>query len=185
MAHSSSITNMKEEAVRQLLNCDMFVDALDAKDFTDRDELIGTHIFTYPINPDYLTEPCTFVIITTHIPKIRGDNKCFVHPKLIFQIVSHVKHMKLSTKQFKTGANRNDFISQIIDHLFNSDKSSEKKFGFFGQLDLITNEEGYINKDWTFRTMVFDTVDLDKALCDCKTKEFFAKHGYPVPDGLL
>ena len=31
MAHSSAITDMKEEAVRQLLKCKMFVDALDAK----------------------------------------------------------------------------------------------------------------------------------------------------------
>lgn len=185
MAHSSAITKMKSEAVRHLLDCDMFVAALDAKEIKNRDELVGTHIFTYPINPDYIKDPCTFVVITTHIPKFRSDNPLFVHPRLIFQIVSHVKHMEIPTTEFKTSSNRNDFISQIIDHLFNLEKTSKKQFGFFGQLDLVINEEGYINKDWTYRTMIFDTLDLDKALCCCDTKEFFGKYGYPVPEGLI
>lgn len=182
MAHSSAITDMKSEAVRQLLNCDMFVAALGAKEIKNKDDLVGTHIFTYPINPDYITDPCTFVVITTHIPRFRSDNTLYAHPRLIFQIVSHVKHMEIPTTEFKTSSNRNDFISQILDHLFNRDKTSTRKFGFFGQLDLIRNEEGYINKDWTYRFMEFETLDFDKALCNCKTKEFFEKHGYPVPD---
>lgn len=47
---------------------------------------------------------------------------------------------------------------------------------------IIRNEEGYINKDWTYRYMEFETIDLDRALCECKTKEFFEKYGYEVPD---
>lgn len=181
MSHSSAITDMKQQAVKELLNCKMFIDALDAKEIDNDCDLVGTHIFTYPINPEYLKNPCTFVVITTQIPRITGG-KLYSHPKIIFQIVSHVQHMKISTKEFKTGSNRNDFISQIIDHIFNSDKTSTRKFGFFGQLDLIRNEEGYINKDWVFRYMEFETLDFNKALCECKNREFFEKYGYEVPD---
>lgn len=183
MSHSSAITDMKQEAVRRLLKCDMFVDALDAKGIENKCDLVGKHIYTYPINPEYLKEPCTFVMITTQIPRYsrNSNNKLFLHPKLIFQIVSHVEHMKISLKEFKTMSNRNDFISQIIDHLFNTSRSN-MNFGFFGQLDLLRNEEGYINKDWTYRYMEFETIDLDRALCECKTKEFFEKYGYEVPD---
>ncbi len=93
-----------------------------------------------------------------------------------------MEHMKIDLKEFKTNSNRNDFISQIIDHLFNSDKTSTRKFGFFGQLDLIRNEEGYFNKDWVYRYMEFETLDFNKALCENKTKEFFGKYGYETPD---
>lgn len=181
MSHSSAITDMKQEAVKELLNCKMFVDALDAKDIKDKGDLVGTHIFTHPINPNYLQNPCTFVVITTHIPRITSD-KMYTHPKLIFQIVSHVKHMKIEPNEFKTCSNRNDFISQIIDHIFNSDKTSTRKFGFFGHLDLIRNEEGYFDNNWTYRYMEFETLDFNRALCECKTKEFFGKYGYEVPD---
>ena len=58
MAHSSAITDMKQQAVRELLDCKMFVDALDAKEVENVSDLVGTHIFTHPINPEYLTNPC-------------------------------------------------------------------------------------------------------------------------------
>lgn len=115
MAHSSAITDMKEETVRQLLKCKMFVDALDAKEFKDVDELIGTHIFTYPINPEYHENPKTFLMITTRIPKIMKNDKMYAHPRLVIDIVSHMDHMKIDRTQFDTGCNRNDFISQILD----------------------------------------------------------------------
>lgn len=184
MAHSSAITDMKHEAVKRLLKCKMFVDALDAKEIEDIDKLVGTHIFTHPINPEYLENPCTFLVITTYIPRFsrNSNNSLYLHPKLIFNIVSHVDHMKISPKEFKTNNNRNDFISQIIDHLFNLSDTSKKKFGYFGQLELLRNDEGYINKDWVYRVMEFETMDFDRALCECKTKEFFAKYGYEAPD---
>ena len=43
------------------------------------------------------------------------------------------------------------------------------------------NEEGVFNKDWLFRYMEFETMDLDRALCECETKEFFGQYGYEVP----
>ena len=46
MAHSMVVSRMKEEAVKQLLNCDLFIDALDAQDVKDKKDLVGTHIFT-------------------------------------------------------------------------------------------------------------------------------------------
>ncbi len=48
MAHSSAITDMKQEAVQQLLKCQMFVDALDAKEITDVEELVE-HIFLHTL----------------------------------------------------------------------------------------------------------------------------------------
>lgn len=184
MAYSSATTEMKQEAVKQLLNCDMFVDALDAVDIEDKSDLVDTHIFTYPINPDFIHEPITFVNVTVQVPKIySGNSDTWCHPVIEFRIVSHINHMKMD-KKFKTGANRNDFISQIIDHLFNNEKSSQKNFGFFGQLIAIRNEEGIYNKDWVYRYIAFETTDMNRSMCECSHKKFFGKYGYDVPEGL-
>lgn len=181
MAHSMVVSEMKAEAVKQLLNCDLFIDALDAQDVKDKNDLVGTHIFTYPLNPEYLTNPITFVTITVRIPKEYRNNKIWVHPVLQIHIVSHVKHMKIDTSQIKTCVNRNDFISQILDHLLNTKETNSRRFGFFGQLELQKNEEGVFNKDWLYRYMEFETMDFDRALCECETKEFFERYGYKVP----
>lgn len=181
MAHSMVVSRMKEEAVKQLLNCDLFIDALDAQDVKDKKDLVGTHIFTYPLNPEFITDPITFVTISVRIPKEYRNNKIWAYPILQMHIVSHVKHMKIDTKQIKTCTNRNDFISQVLDHLLNTKETSKRRFGFFGQLELVKNEEGVFNKDWLFRYMEFETMDLDRALCECETKEFFGQYGYKVP----
>lgn len=40
MPHSSAITDMKQEAIRRLLQCDMFIDALDVKDIENKCDLV-------------------------------------------------------------------------------------------------------------------------------------------------
>lgn len=184
MAYSSVTTDMKQEVVKHLLSCDLFVDALDAQGIKDKDDLVGTHIFTYPLNPEYLQESKTFITVSVQVPKVYSDNKIWVHPILEFHIVSHVDHMKIDPKQIKTSSNRNDFISQIIDRLFNKNDTSKNKFGFFGQLETIRNEEGVFNKDWVYRYISFETLDLNKALCERSNEMFFGKYGYEVPESL-
>ena len=61
-----------------------------------------------------------------------------------------------------TKDNRCDYISMLIDNMFNG--SSE--YGGIGELKLSLNEEGAYNKDFLYRHMVFETVDLNKSFCE-------------------
>lgn len=182
MAQSSIISDMKSETVKQLLNCDLFVDALEAQNISEKSDLVGTHIFTYPLNPEYLKEAITFVTVTVKIPKEYNQNSLYVCPVLQIYIISHADHMKISPKVIKTSANRNDFISQILDHLLNSKETSNSKFGLFGQLKLTRNEEGVISKEWLYRYMEFETIDFNQSLCESNNKLFFERYGYSVPE---
>lgn len=103
---------------------------------------------------EYHKNPKTCLMVTTRIPRIIKDNKMYTHSRLVIDIVSHMDHMKI-----------------------NSDRTSERKFGFFGQLDLVENNEGYFTKDWVFRHMEFETLDFNKALCDLRPKNFSANMG--------
>lgn len=68
--------------------------------------------------------------------------------------------------------NRNDYISKILDKKFNGrdtlggSKNDENNLHLYGKLELIVNIEGAYNKDFLFRQLVFETVDLNRSLCE-------------------
>ena len=84
-------------------------------------------------------------------------------------IISHVDCMKVDNIP-KIIANRNDYISELLDVKFNgrtilglSDDPNPLKL--FGELSLVNNTEGSITKDYLYRQMVFETKDLNKSVC--------------------
>lgn len=163
MANSTSISVFKKNVMDAITHDDTFFYAFDAKECENGGDLIGTHILTYNKVPDTVTEVSTYMTIMVHTKVFdsRYDrNKTFVIPRLEFYIYSHYKHMKMDRKITKD--NRCDYISMIIDNMFNG--SSE--YGGIGELKLTLNEEGAYNKDFLYRHMIFETVDLNKSFCE-------------------
>lgn len=158
MANSTSISEFKERVMDAITHDDTIFYAFDAKDCENGGDLIGTHILTYNKVPDTVTEVATYMTIMVHT-KYRDRNKTFVTPTLEFYIYSHFKHMKMDRKITKD--NRCDYISMLIDNMFNG----SSKYGGIGELKLVLNEEGAYNKDFLYRHIIFETVDLNKSFC--------------------
>lgn len=163
MPNSSIIDDMKTRVQDAILADPLLVKAIDAKDVTEDNvaDLIGTHIFTFAQNPNLVQSSETFLTIQVHIPQYNSPDYRWVHPVLEIWIISHNRHMRVDNIP-RIRANRNDFISQLLDEKFNGSTD----FGY-GQMFLQLNTEGVHgdNSDFLYRRMVFVTKDLSRATC--------------------
>lgn len=174
MANSSIISRMKDKLITEIINDEELFWAIDSpniKSFANADQLVGTHIFNYHQNPLTLKEVQTFLTIQMHIPKTYGTNNTWVSPRLEIWIISHQDHMKVKNIP-KITANRNDYISQLLDLKFNGrreigvSKKAKNNLNLFDKLDLISNIEGALASDYLYRQMIFEVKDLNDSLCD-------------------
>lgn len=98
-------------------------------------------------------------------------SKNWVAPNLEFWIFSHHSHMKVDNIP-KVSDNRNDYISKLLDKKFNgrdtlgNSKKDENNLHLYGKLDLVANVEGAFNKDFLYRQMIFETVDINRSFCE-------------------
>ena len=163
MPNSSIIDDMKTRVQDAILADPLLVKAIDAKDVTEDNvaDLIGTHIFTFAQNPNLVQSSETFLTIQVHIPQYNSPDYRWVHPVLEIWIISHNRHMRVNNIP-RIRANRNDFISQLLDEKFNGSTD----FGY-GQMFLQLNTEGVHgdNSDFLYRRMVFVTKDLSRSTC--------------------
>lgn len=163
MPNSSIIDDMKTRVQDAILADPLLVKAIDAKDVTEDNvaDLIGTHIFTFAQNPNLVQSSETFLTIQVHIPQYNSPDYRWVHPVLEIWIISHNRHMRVDNIP-RIRANRNDFISQLLDEKFNGSTD----FGY-GQMFLQLNTEGVHgdNSDFLYRRMVFVTKDLSRSTC--------------------
>lgn len=163
MPNSSIIDDMKTRVQDAILADPLLVKAIDAKDVTEDNvaDLIGTHIFTFAQNPNLVQSSETFLTIQVHIPQYNSPDYRWVHPVLEIWIISHNRHMRVDNIP-RIRANRNDFISQLLDEKFNGSTD----FGY-GQMFLQLNTEGVHgdNSDFLYRRMAFVTKDLSRATC--------------------
>lgn len=159
MANSTSISDFKKNVMDAITHDDTIFYAFDAKECENGGDLIGTHILTYNKVPDTITEVSTYMTIMVHT-KSRDRNGAFVTPTLEFYIYSHYKHMKMDRKITKD--NRCDYISILIDSMFNG----STEYGGIGQLKLTLNTEGAYNKDFLYRHLVFETIDINDSMCE-------------------
>lgn len=158
MANSTSISDFKKNVMDVITHDDAIFYAFDAKDCENGGDLIGTHILTYNKVPDTVTEVATYMTIMVHT-KSRDRNGTFVTPTLEFYIYSHYKHMKMDRKITKD--NRCDYISMLIDDMFNG----STEYGGIGKLKLTLSTEGSYNKDFLYRHLVFETIDINNSAC--------------------
>lgn len=128
MANSSFITLLKRKIKSEIVNDELIVKVFgspnyDSKDLDFSAEDVGNnYIFTWNQNPETITEVITFVTLQVNIQRrdYRNINDNFVKPTLIINIFSHNNHLKLNPKEFQgIAANRNDYLSQLLDNKFN------------------------------------------------------------------
>ena len=161
MANSSIVDEIKSRVVKDIINSPAIVAAIDATDIDYPDDLDNTHIFRFAQNPNVIQNSGTFLTIQVHIPNYFDKNMIWMRHLLEIWIVSNIKHMKVTNISGVT-ANRNDYLSQLIDEKFNG----REDFGF-GMLKLEKNIEGAHsdNHDFSYRQMLFSTRDLSRTSC--------------------
>ena len=161
MANSSIIEIAKNKIIRELINDDSIVKAINSTTINSSEDLIGTHIFDYHQNPNTLNTVQTFITIQVHIPEqYRFQSEIYVKPVVEFWIISHEKHMKVDNIP-KIKSNRNDYISRLLDIKFNG----KDMFGI-GVSKLLSNVEGSYQQNYLYRKLTFECVDLNKTLCE-------------------
>lgn len=90
----------------------------------------------------------------------RNRNNAFIIPTLEIWIYTHDGHMKMDREITKD--NRNDYISMLLDEKFNG----STEYGGIGKLKLVSNTEGPYNKDFLYRRLIFETVDVNDSFCN-------------------
>ena len=63
MANSSSISELKNKVIKDLINNDAIVSAIDSPDIKVSEKLFDTHIFDYNINPYTINKAITFITV--------------------------------------------------------------------------------------------------------------------------
>lgn len=173
MANSSIITKMKDKVISEIINDETLFYAINSPEYKDpnyADDLIGTHIFNYNQNPNTLNKAITFLTIEVDIPKTYDSNNTWVLPRLEIWIISHESCMKVDNIP-KITANRNDYISQLLDLKFNGRESigispnPKENLNLYGKLNLVSNIGKAYSADYLYRQMIFETKDLNDSLC--------------------
>lgn len=174
MANSEIINDLKQAIVKEIINDETFYYAINSPKISsveDRDKLSDYNIFSYNKNPETITEVTTFLTLQVHIPKTYDKNNTWVVPRLEIWIYSHTDHMDVKNIP-KISANRNDYISMLLDKKFNGrdtiggSKNDKYNLHLFGKLDLVHNVEGTFSADFLYRQMIFELKDLNKSLCE-------------------
>lgn len=159
MANSEIVSKIKDRIIKDMINNDTLVAAIDATECEEPSDLVNSHIFRYNQNPNTVQTSTTLITIMVHT-RSRDKQERFVTPTIELWIYSTNSHMNVTNIPGITD-NRNDYISRIIDDMLNG----ESKYGGFGELRLAINEEGVLNKDFLYRRMVFSTIDLNDSMC--------------------
>ena len=167
MANSSFIGKVKKKIIKEFIKDDGIVQAIHASEIISNEKLVGTHIFNYHQNPDTINKVMTFVNIQVHMPaNLRWTDNTYVKPTIEIWIISHKTHMTVDNVP-KVTANRNDYLSELIDKKLNG----RSDFGI-NKLTLKSNVEGCYQQDYIYRTMIFEGLDLNDSLCDDDSQEW-------------
>lgn len=161
MANSSIVSDLKDRVIKELINYDIFLLALDAKDASNLEngDYVNKYIFRWNCNPNIQSSVGTFITIMVHIPTVTRNGSIFVRPIIEFNIYSHNDHMVINNIN-GISDNRNDYISRLIDERFNG----RDDFGY-GMLRLRSNIEDMFENKYPYRRLIFETVDLNDSLC--------------------
>lgn len=159
MANSTIISDFKRKVMDAITHDDTIFYVFGANECENGGDLIGTHILTYNKVPDTVETVSTYMTIMVHM-KSRDRNGTFITPTLEFYIYSHYKHMKMD--RHITKDNRCDYLSMLIDDMFNG----STEYGGIGKLKLTLNDEGTYNKDFLYRHLVFETIDINNSACE-------------------
>ena len=161
MANSSFIGKAKNKIIKEFIKDKEIIAAINSSNVTLAEKLKGTHIFDYHQNPLTINTVETFITIQVHIPQsFYKKNESFVNPAIEIWVISHEQHMTVDNVP-KITENRNDYLSRLIDNKLNG----RSDLGI-GKLTLRSNVEGSYQRDYVYRTLVFEGTDLNDSLCD-------------------
>lgn len=161
MANSSIVVKLKKNVIDAMCQ-DPDIDSLIDSSKYSGTELENTHIFTYNKNPNTITECLTFITTSVDI-RTKGRDGTFVVPTLTIYIYSHCEHIELTSSKNKIlDYNRNDYLAYLIDEKF----SGSTEYGGIGKLQLVSNTEYVATDKFLARKLIFETVDINDALCD-------------------
>lgn len=162
MANSSIIGKAKNKIVREFIKDVDIIQAIGDENVTsleNSEKLINTRIFNYNQNPYTINAVGTFITIQVQIQNALTSNRTFVNSTIEIYIISHERHMSVDNIE-KVTDNRNDYLSKLIDMKLNG----KTDIGL-GELKLTSNVEGSFQRDYLYRRMVFEGIDLNKSLC--------------------
>lgn len=152
------ISQFKNRVMDAVTHDDTLFHAFDAHGCENGGDLENTHIFTYNRIPETITEVDTYMTIMVHT-KTRDRNGTYVIPSLEIWIYCNQKHMKMDRRITKD--NRCDYISMLVDEMFNG----SSVYGGIGKLKLTLNAEGVYSKNFLFRHLIFETMDINDSVC--------------------
>jgi hypothetical protein len=177
MANSQVITKIKQSVVRQLINNDEFVKVIDNPDMKNEDwmpiylkqsEMTEEAGFTPSIYtsfkfPNMIEKNISFVCIAVNEAGSL-DNK-LINADLHIIIFTHKDHMLI--KDSSIPDNRNDYLSIIIDSIFNGKTLKyDNKDAYLGKFYLISNTEDAYDDNFLIRHMVYRCNDLNINFCE-------------------
>lgn len=162
MANSFIVGDTKNQIIKDFIRDDAIIQAIEPVDITlaNSEELIGKYIFNFAQNPTTINDVKTFITIQTNITNRHYANNRYVDAAIEIWVISHEGHMVVSNVP-KVTENRNDYLSRLIDARLNG----SRRFGA-GKLELTQNVEGAIQKDWLYRRLVFEVIDINDSYCD-------------------
>lgn len=163
MGDGSIIGDIKHEVIKQIINDEAIVKAIDSQQVSDKediDELIGVNIFDYNQDPNTLDKADTIITVQAHINEGYDANDTFLEAELQIIIISHYKHMRVNNVP-KIRENRNDYIARLIKRKFNDNRHLA-----IGHLKLVKDHEGAYVRDYLYREIKFTGLDLNANLCD-------------------
>lgn len=169
MANSSIISEMKNRLIAEIIRDETLFHAINSPVCTDPGDaaaLINSHIFGYQLTPQSLSEAVTVLTVQVHSAKENEDSakKLWIRPTAEIWIISHKSCMEVKNIP-GISANRNDYISQLLDSKFNGRTSlGVPPLELLKELELTENSEGAFAPDYLYRKMIFTTLDINNAL---------------------
>lgn len=159
MANGTIISDLKKRVIDAITHDDTIFYTFGASDCENGGDLKDTHIFTYNKIPETITITDMYMTVMVHT-KPRDRNKTYVTPTLEIWIYCHHGHMKMDRKITKD--NRCDYLSMLLENMLNG----STEYGGIGELKCILNQEGTYNKDFLYRHLIFETVDINSSMCE-------------------
>lgn len=158
MANSDFISSAKNKILSDLQNDELFLQVLGATEEEIEEGLVYKRLFPfYYIYDGTQNVVKTYICVEVDIKSV-SRNGMYVHPTIIFTIISHQDDVRLNMAG--VSKTRPDYLAEIIDEKYNGAAG----FGY-GRLLLISNVAGSIDTTYRYRQLVFRGVDMNDSLC--------------------
>lgn len=158
MANSEFISSAKNKILSELQNDELFLQVLGTTEEEIEEGLVYTRLFPfYYIYDGTQTEVKTYVCVEVDV-KSTSRNGVYVHPTIIFTIISHQDNVRLNMAG--VSKTRPDYLGELIDDKYNGATG----FGY-SKLLLTSNVAGSLDSKYRYRQLVFRGVDMNDSLC--------------------